>query len=491
MSNNLRLLAFDFGAESGRAVVGTLQDGHIALEELHRFPTEGIVMLGTRQWDVTRIYDEMLTALSQYVERYGPKLDGIGCDTWGVDFGLIANDGSLLGNPVHYRDSRTDGMIEEACKIVSREEIYRMTGIAFHPFNTLYQLLALTRSKASVLNAAESLLLMGDLFAYLLCGVKSCDYTNASTTQLLDPFQKTWSEELLDKMQLPKHLLLEPASPGTVLGPILPDVAEMTGLDPSTPVIAPGTHDTASAVAAVPVTEPGDDWVYLSSGTWSLFGAELDAPHVTRTALEDGFTNEGGVGNKIRFLKNIIGLWLIQECRRKWNREGDQRGYAELTEEAAESPAFKSVIDADDPSLFAPEDMTEAISALCRKTGQPVPETKGAMVRCALESLALQYRRTLRGLDRELDRTTKRLHIIGGGTQNKVLNQMAADACGIPVYTGPVEATGLGNIAVQAMALGAFSSLDEARQSIASSIELEKYEPQNTEAWEEVDSRAG
>lgn len=480
-----RFLAFDLGAESGRAVLATLADGKFSLEVIHRFRTEGLTMLGTRQWDLARIYEEMIAGLTKCARENGPKLDGIAVDTWGVDFGLVASDGSVLGNPVAYRDARTEGMMDAAFAKVPKAEVYQRTGIQFLVFNTIYQLLSLVERKSPVLPVAEKMLMMGNLFGYLLSGKQACEYTNASTTQLLNPFTRSWDEELIAKLGIPRKLFLEPTPPGTVLGSILPELAAQTGIDPSTPIIACATHDTGSAVAAVPVTTPGDDWAYLSSGTWSLLGAELREPCVTEASLAQDFTNEGGVEGTIRFLKNIFGLWLVQECRRTWERaDGAPLDYAALTQDAANAPAFLARFDLDDPRLLAPKDMPALIQTLCREGGHAVPETRGAIVRCALESLALKYRATLRAMDGVLGRTTERLHIIGGGTQNRLLCQMTADACGIPVITGPVEATALGNVGVQAMATGALKDLAEVRAAIARSVELETYTPGNTAAWD-------
>lgn len=483
MKRSHRFLAFDLGAESGRAVLGTLRDGRIALEVIHRFRTEGLVMLGVRQWDLARIYEEMCVGLAACVRQHGPELDGIGVDTWGVDFGLLAADGSVLANPIHYRDKRNDGMMDFAFQMLSRQDIYNATGIQFLPFNTVYQLLSMVRSNSPLLQIADSLLLMGDLFGYLLSGRRACEYTNASTSQLLDPRRRAWNDDLIARLGLPRHLLLDPVQPGTVLGPILPEIAAVTGVSPNTPVIAPGTHDTASAVAAVPVMADGAPWAYLSSGTWSLLGAELDEPCITPGSSQLDFTNEGGVGGKIRFLKNIFGLWLVQECRRVWQREGASLDYAGITAEAESAEPFRSIINVDDPRLLAPENMPETIQAICRENGQPIPETRGQIVRCALESLAMKYRQTLRGLDHTLGRKTERLHIIGGGVQNKLLCRMTADACGVPVVAGPIEATALGNIGVQAMAAGALDSLQAMRRVIADSVSLDYYQPEDVDSW--------
>ncbi len=484
MKDVYRFLAFDLGAESGRAVLGTLQDGKIGLEEIHRFRTEGLVMLGRRQWDLARIYEEMITALSTCAREHTRDIDAIAIDTWGVDFGLLDSEGHVLANPVHYRDKRTEGMFDAAYAKVPKEEIYHATGIQFLPFNTSFQLLSLVEAKSPQLAAAKDLLLMGDLLAYLLCGTKACEYTNASTTQLLDPHTRTWNDDLIARLGIPREILSEPVAPGTNLGKLLPEVAELTGMNPNTPVIAPGTHDTASAVVAVPVAGETTNWSYLSSGTWSLLGAELDEPCITDASMAQDFTNEGGVGGKIRFLKNIFGLWLVQECRRTWERqEGSTLNYSAITQDAAESEAFRSIINLDDPRLFAPDDMPRLIQEICKETGQPIPETHGQIIRCALESLAIKYRQTLQALDETLGRKTEVLHIIGGGTQNKLLNQMTADACGIPVVTGPIEATVLGNIGVQAMAVGALDSLAAVRKVIGDSFTLNHYTPKNTEKW--------
>ncbi|MBX3179093.1 MAG: rhamnulokinase [Candidatus Hydrogenedentes bacterium] len=484
MKLEYRFLAFDLGAESGRAVLGTLAGGRITLREIHRFRTEGLIMLGRRQWDLARIYEEMIAAMTKCAREYTRDLDAIAIDTWGVDFGLLDAEGHVLANPVHYRDKRTEGMFEAAYAKVPKEEIYKSTGIQFLPFNTSFQLLALVEANSPQLAAANDLLLMGDLLAYLLCGKKACEYTNASTTQLLDPHTRTWNDDLIRRLGIPRDILLDPVPPGTNLGPILPEIAELTGISPIAPVIAPGTHDTASAVVAVPAAPGAGNWAYLSSGTWSLLGAELDEPCITDASMAQDFTNEGGVGGKIRFLKNIFGLWLVQECRRVWERqEGVKLDYGAITEEAAASEPFRSIINLDDPRLFAPDDMPALIQEICRESGQPMPETHGQIVRCALESLALKYRQTLRALDDTLGRKTEVLHIIGGGTQNKLLNQMTADACGIPVVAGPVEATVLGNIGVQAMAVGALDSLETVRKVIGDSFALEHYEPRNTAEW--------
>lgn len=490
MSKTYRFLAFDLGAESGRAVLGVLEGGRISLEVIHRFRTEGLTLLGVRQWDAARIYEELCEGLTRCARTYGPELDGIGVDTWGVDFGLIARDGTLLANPRHYRDKRNEGMQDYAFSMVPREEIYRATGIQFLPFNTVYQLLSLKKADSPLLHVADALLLMGDLFGYFLSGVKACEYTNASTSQLLNPYTRTWDTSLIEKLGLPRKLFLDPIAPGTVLGPLREEICTRTGVHSGVPVIAPATHDTACAVAAVPATKESGPWAYLSSGTWSLLGAELDAPHISDESLAQDFTNEGGVGGKIRFLKNIFGLWLVQECRRCWERaDGTPLDYADLTAQAQEAEPFQSLIDLDDARLIAPDNMPSLIQTLSHEAGYKPPQTRGAIIRCALESLALKYRTTLRNLDNLVGRKTEGLHIIGGGVQNKLLCQMTADACGIPVITGPIEATALGNIGVQALAVGALDSLDAIRKTISNSIVLERYIPENTTQWDALENQ--
>lgn len=482
-----KFLAFDLGAESGRAILGTLKNHKIELNIIHRFKTEGLIMLGTRQWDLARIYEEMCFAIRKCAHEYTKELDGIGVDTWGVDFGLVAADGTVIANPVHYRDKRTQGIMEYAFSFFPKEEIYKITGIQFLPFNTLFQLISMIKHNSPLLKIADSLLLMGDLFGYLLSGVRSCEYTNASTTQMLDANTRTWSKTLIDKFNIPSNILLNISPPGTILGGILPEISHYTGISPETPIISPATHDTACAVCAVPIKDTTEPWAYLSSGTWSLLGTELNQPKITMESMEYGFTNEGGVNNKIRFLKNIFGLWLVQECKRIWERQGESLTYDQLTKEAEAAEPFKALIPVNDPRLLAPENMPHTIQKICEELGYPVPHSRGEIIRCALESLALNYRQTLRSLNKVLGVEIKKLHIVGGGTQNKLLCQMTADACNVPVYAGPVEATVMGNIAVQAMAVGAIKSLEEIREVVANSTELTTYLPQNTLPWEKWD----
>ncbi|MFB3896836.1 MAG: rhamnulokinase family protein [bacterium] len=487
MKEQYRFLAIDLGAGSGRVILGTLSNGKISLQELHRFETGGITILDTLQWDYTRIYAEIINGLIKYRQMFGAQLDGIAIDTWGVDFGLIARDGTVLGNPIHYRDKRTVGIPDLVYRTISPEKLYRETGIQHLPFNTIFQLYSMVHTRSPILAAADSMLLMGDLFAYLLCGKRACEYTNASTTQLLDLKKKTWNEDLIYGIGIPRNLLLDIVQPGTVLGPILPEIAKQTGLDATVPVIAPASHDTASAIAAIPVTSSKKNWAYISSGTWSLLGTELDSPIINQDSYQHQFTNEAGVDNKICFLKNISGLWLVQECRNYWNRQSTVTDYAKLTQEAESAAPLQAIIDVNDSKLLAPENMPEMIQQLCREIRlRRIPETKGEIIRCALESLAYQYKQRIQDLDTILGRKTELLHIVGGGVQNRLLSQLASDACGIPVIAGPVEATTIGNIIVQAIALGGIKSLAAARQIIAQSFEVTRFEPKNTEAWKKL-----
>lgn len=488
-----KFIAFDLGAESGRALVGILREGRLETDVVHRFPTHHLTILDRRQWNAAAIHAEILRGIQLSVEQHGPDFDGIAIDTWGVDFGLIDRSGTMLGNPLHYRDKRNDGVARQAHSRVGEWEMYERTGIVALPFNTIYQLVAMAEDKAPVLEIADQLLYVGTLLGYWLSGKTTCEYTIASTGQMLRAGTLEWDLELIQSLGIPTHFLPEVTPPGTILGPVLPAVCSATGLGESTPFISGAIHDTACAVVSVPVEKGQEDWAYLSSGTWSLLGAELDEPHVTRKSLDAFYTNEGGVGGKIRFLKNIFGLWIIQECRRCWLSGGladeSELEYGTLVEEAGRSEAFRSVINLEDPRLMAPDNMPDLLATMCSEAGEPIPRTRGEYIRCAMESLALCYRANLRRMDGILDRNTRVLHIIGGGTQNTLLNQMAADACGVTVKAGPVEATAMGNIMVQAIATGAVDSLAEAREIIARSSPINTYEPGNPEAWDNAAKR--
>src|SRR6266852_6560915 len=461
-----KILAFDLGAESGRGVLGLFDGRKLRLEVIHRFPNGPVRTLDTMHWDVLRLYSEMLATLRRCAADHG-EIASLGEDTWGVDFGLLGRGGALLGNPRHYRDPHTEGIMELAFAKVPRAEIFRQTGLQFMRFNTLFQLLALQRDRSPVLEAAENLLFMPDLFHYFFTGRKVNEFTNATTSQIYDATAKRWAYGLVKTFDLPGKMLGTIVNPGTVLGPLRSSVATETGMKP-VPVIAPATHDTGSAIAAVP--SQGNSWAYISSGTWSLMGAELSEPLINDKAREYNFTNEGGMSDTIRFLKNIMGLWLVQECRRTWEREAKTYSYEDLTRLAEAAPAFASVVNPDDAGFILPASMPQALAGFSRKTNQPAPVEPGAVVRCALESLALRYRWVLERLEQLLGRRLEVIHVVGGGSQNRLLCQFTADACNRQVLAGPVEATAIGNLLTQAIGLGALSSLAEAREVVRRSF---------------------
>ena len=479
-------LAFDLGAESGRAVKGTIRDDRLTIEEILRFPNTPVSVHGTTYWDVLGLLRNVREGLRACVMQSGEAPAGIGIDTWGVDFGLLDANGALLTNPVHYRDRRTEGMIELACRTLPRQRIYEITGIAFHPFNTLYQLLALHRSNAPWFSRARTMLLMPDLLHYFLCGTKGAEYTIASTTQLLDARRREWSDELCDSLGLRRELLPDIVEAGTVLGTLTEETQRECNVGP-VPVIAPASHDTGSAFAAVPAT--AQEWATLSCGTWSVMGTELPAPRTDKLCLDRNFANEGAVGGKIRLLKNIMGLWVLQECRRTWARSGRELDYATLIQEAIAAPPFPCSLHIDDPSFYAPHDMVEAIAAFCKRTGQSMPQEHGSIVRAVIEGIALRYRAVLNELEEIIGKTVPLIHMVGGGIQNRLLCQMAADATGRPVMAGPVEATAIGNIVVQAVGTGRLASFTEARDLVRRSVEIRQYEPRQADAWDEAYAR--
>jgi rhamnulokinase len=485
MNATKKLLAIDLGAESGRGVLGSFDGQRFALDVVHRFPNGGVPTLDTLHWDVLRLHAEIVNALRLAAGRHGGA-DAVGVDTWGVDFALLGRGGTLLGNPRHYRDPHTEGVMEAAFQKVPKAEIYRRTGLQFMRINSLYQLLALQRDRSPLLDAAETLLFIPDLFHYFLTGIKVNEYTDASTSQMLDPHTRTWAYDVVQKFGLPTKMLGTIVPPGTVLGPLRTAVATDTGLAP-VPVVAPATHDTGSAVAAVPARGPA--WAFISSGTWSLLGAELPQPLVTDAALAANFTNEGGVAGTTRFLKNIMGLWLVQECRRAWEKAGHAYTYDQLVRLAEAAPAFASLVDPDDPAFLLPPNMPAALADFCRRTGQPAPAEPGAVVRCCLESLALKYRWVLAKLEGLVGRRLDVIHVVGGGSQNALLCQWTADACGRPVLAGPAEATALGNVLVQALGLGLLGSLADGREAVRRSVDLTTYEPRDAARWDEPAGR--
>lgn len=479
MASSQKFLAFDLGAESGRGILGLFDGRALQLQVVHRFANRPVRLLDALHWDVLSLYAEMLTAMQRCASEHGGA-DALGVDTWGVDFGLLGRDGTLLGNPRHYRDPHTESFPEAAFARVPRLDVFQKTGIQFMRFNTLFQLLALQRDRSPLLDVAETLLFIPDLFHYFFTGMKVNEFTDASTSQLLDPRTRTWAADLIRAFGLPTRMLGTIVSPGTQLGPLRSTIAAETGLAPI-PVVAPASHDTGSAVAAVPAQ--GTSWAYISSGTWSLMGVELPEPLINAQTLQYNFTNEGGVGGTIRLLKNIMGLWLVQECRRTWERAGQSFSYDDLTRMAESAPPFRSLVDPDDSSFILPPSMPAAVASYCRRTGQPEPVEPAAVVRCALESLALRYRWVLERLEELIGRKLDAIHVVGGGSQNGLLCQLTADACNRPVLAGPVEATAIGNVLVQAIGLRALGSLAEAREVVRRSFEVRTYEPRNAQAW--------
>jgi rhamnulokinase len=478
-------VAVDLGASGGRVVAGSFDGRLLDLEDIHRFENFPVAMAGQLVWDLPRLWHEVTTGLRAAGARHGRAVSTVGVDTWGVDFSFLTAEDALLANPICYRDPRTRGMLAAAERIVPRDEIFAATGLQFMEINSLYQLLALKQKQPGILRLADRMLMIPDLVHWLLAGERSNERTNASTSQCFDPQAGDWSWKLLDRFDLPAHVFGRITEPGTLLGNLRGDVATETGLHAAR-VILPGTHDTASAVAAVPATEPPaarPDWCYVSLGTWALVGAELDRPLVTPECLARNFTNEGGVGDTTRLLKNVCGLWLVQQCRAAWQRAGKAWTWNQLTALAAEAPPLVTLIDPNHPSLVAPADMPEAIRKLARDTGQPVPDSTAAVVRTALESVAAAVRRTLGELDELLGRRVGRIHVVGGGVQNGLLCQMIADATGRPVVAGPVEATAIGNLLVQLVARGGRVDLREVRQIVRDSFELAHYEPRDAARW--------
>jgi len=482
-----KYLAFDLGAESGRCVLGSFEQGRLKLDEIHRFPNRPVRIFNSIYWNAPGLFAEIKQGLKTAVRKHGASLDGIGVDSWGVDFALLGKNDTLLGLPHHYRDSRTDGVMEEAFKRIPRRRIFELTGIQFMQINTIYQLFSMVLNKSPLLDVAEELLMMAGFFNYLLSGKKVAEFSLASTSQAYDPRKGCWSKELFTELGLPLKIMPEIVKPATIIGLLAPSVAKETGSG-EVPVIAAVCHDTASAIAAVPAAE-GKKWAYLSCGTWSLIGVETHKPVINDKAFEYGFTNEGGVNNTFRFLKNIMGLWLVQECKRTWEKQGEGFSYDELTRLAQQAAPFRTFIDPNESAFLGPGDMPGRIGALCGKTGQPEPPDKGGLVRCILESLAFTYRLTLERLEDILSNPIEVLHIVGGGTRNKLLCQFTANAIERPVIAGPVEAAAAGNLIIQAVATGELSSIEEARGLVKNSFEVTAYQPADTASWKQAYGR--
>ncbi|HAJ36606.1 MAG TPA: rhamnulokinase [Chloroflexi bacterium] len=494
MSKTANFLAADLGASNGRVLLGRWDGERFQLEVLHRFENGPTNVLGRLYWDVLALWREVKTGMLRYAAANAEPLAGIGIDTWGVDYGLLDAAGRLLGNPVHYRDSRTQGMVDHLFTRIPKREVFDLTGIQFLELNTLFQLYSMRVQGDPQLDAAQRLLLMPDLFHYWLSGEQVAEYTIASTTQMLLARERSWATEMLARLDLPAAILPPIVQPGTVIGPLLTQVAEETGVPAGAPVVASAAHDTGSAVAAIPGLDAHS--VYLSSGTWSLMGIEVRQPIINTQMLDLNFTNEGGVDGTIRLLKNISGLWLLQESRRQWEREGRAYTWEALMMEAQQATPFRSIINSDAPDFNTPHAMVDAIRAFCRRTHQPEPQTPGEVVRCCLESLALRYRWVVEALEEILvsaglsrGRQLDTIRVVGGGSQNRLLNQFTADACGRTVITGPVEAAALGVIMMQAVATGHLANVAEGRAAIAASIEQEVFTPRATAGWDDAYAR--
>jgi len=475
-------LACDLGADSGRVILGTLDEGKIAIEELHRFPNGVVKTSGALHWNFEGLLNELKTGLKKAAERKLP-IASISTDSWGVDYVLYDERGLVMSPVWCYRDARTASGVENTKEKVDWPTIYSETGIQFMALNTIYQIVTEPPAR---LAAAKQLLLIGDAFNYFCSGVARNEVSLASTTQLYNPQTKSWSKKLFAALDLRESLFAPICASGTVLGPMKKNLATEVGL-PQIQVIATCSHDTGAAVAAVPAQ--GENWAYLSSGTWSLMGVEWPHPVITEQGRSLGFTNEIGCGDSVRLLKNIVGLWIVQECRRYWAKQGRKYEFDDLARLASSAPAFQSLINPDDPRFLSPDDMPKKIAEFCTETGQPVPADAGAFMRCIYESLALFYRVTMRKMERLIGKKIERLHIVGGGSQDTILNQFAANALKIPVLAGPKECAALGNLLVQAIALGHLPSHAAAREVVRRSFELKTFTPESPAEWDAAAAR--
>lgn len=479
-------LAFDLGASSGRAVVGQFAGERLTIVDTHRFPNDPVYVHRHMYWDILRLFHEIKqglieTRLQGFVGEAG--IQSLGIDTWGVDFGFIGVHGELLGNPYHYRDAQTLGMLDEVSQHIPRAEIFARTGIQFMPINTIYQLYALKKAGTPLLAQAETFLMIPELLRYFLTGERISEWTIASTTQLCNPYTHTWDRRLIEQLGLPPQIFLELVLPGTHAGQLLPAVCEEVGL-PAIPVIAVAEHDTGSAVVAVPAED--EEFAYLSCGTWSLIGTEIAQPIVNEQALAFNITNEGGINGTTRLLKNVTGLWLVQECRRAWRNEGKHISYEDESVLIEQATPFLAFINPDDPMFANPLHMPRQIQLYCQETGQPVPESVGAILRCIIESLALRYRLVLERIETLTHKEFAGLHVVGGGAQHSILCQCTANALARPVWAGPQEATALGNLLMQYIALGHMRDIQHARQVVRNSFPIKTYTPLNTDIWQQA-----
>ncbi|MGO8718321.1 MAG: rhamnulokinase [Acidobacteriaceae bacterium] len=486
MTHTVNFVAADLGASSGRLMVGQWNGSTFSLDELHRFPNGGVHVVGSLHWDVLRIWSEIQYGLAKYRTRFEQAPAAVGVDAWGVDFGLLDQRGRLLGNPYHYRDSRTDGIPELVFQRIDQRELFRWTGVQTMQINTIFQLYSMVHAADPQLKVAATLLTIPDLFHYFLCGARVVEHSEATTTQMYSP-ANGWAQAMLDILEIPVHILPEVVIAGTQLGPVQSDVLRDAGFSSSFPVVAVASHDTASAVAAIPNMD--ENSVFISSGTWSLMGVELRESIASEEAFSLNFTNEGGADGSIMLLKNITGLWILQECQRQWMSEGHEYTWADITAMAVSAKEFECVLDVDANEFRMPESMPRAIAAYCRRTMQPQPQTIGAVARCCLESLSLKYRSVLGSLESLTRRRLETIRVVGGGCRNAVLCQMTADACDRVVVSGPAEASAFGNVMLQAIATGHLPNVDAGRAAIAASIQFVSYSPQRTDTWDEAYAR--
>lgn len=486
MKTAKKFLAFDLGASNGRAIAGIFQDGKLELEEIYRFPNDPIKTYHSIHWDVPGLFLEIKKGLALFVQKHGKSLDGIGIDTWGVDFGLFDKNGNLLGNPYHYRDERTQGIEKEIAGIIDPYHIYEITGMTLTPISTLCQLYSMVKDRSPALKAADSFLMMPGIFNYFLTGEKAEEYTVITPSCLYDIRKNSFATRFLDRLRIPVKIMPRIVEPGTIIGNILPGVAAEVGLG-KVPVIAPASHDTASAVVAVPAIG-GDDWAFISSGTWSVVGIEVSEPIIARESFRLNLVNEGTAGGKYITVSNITGLWIIQECKKIWSREGEILDWPHLIGLAESAEPFTAFLDPDDKAFANPPDMPAAIIEYCKNAGQKAPKGKGAIMRIVLESLTLKYKNTLGKIESLKGKPVEVLHLVGGGTQNKLLNRLTAEATGKIVVAGPMKATAIGNIVMQAIGTGYLKSIDEAREIIRSSFKTETYYPQDKAGWDDVEA---
>jgi len=475
-------IAFDLGAESGRCLLGKVKDGCLSVREISRFPNKMILVSGHLHWNVFELFEQMTKGMASC---QGEGVESVGVDTWGVDFALLDRQGNVLGLPFSYRDHRTDGAVESFLTKIPCERLHSLTGLQILWVNTVFQLEAMVRDRSPLLEIASDLLFMPDFFHYLMTGVKKTEFSFATTSQLYNPHTRQWCSEVFEALGLPISLMQEIVPTASVLGRLQGHVSKETGLG-DIPVVAVATHDTASAVAAVPAA--GDDWAFISSGTWSIVGVLTEKPITNKMTLSGNFSNEGASGGNIRLLKNINALWLLQQCRRSWSPDGSLT-YEEIRSLAESAPALRCFVDPDFPGFANPDDMPSAIVDFCRQTSQPAPSTRGEIARCVMESIALKYRAVIDKLRVLHGKPINRVHVVGGGARNELLNQFAADAIGLPILAGPLEATAIGNLLLQAKALGGVASDEDIRQVVMNSFQVAKYEPSGSASWEKAYER--